>query len=505
MDDLTRRNCFAPNQMQIQVAHILRRAWRTALLWLAVCVSLPMGLAACGGSDSPSTPITAISALISPAGGTVTGPDGVQVVIPAGALTTPVTIGIARSDAGAPAWSEGYQTKGPTYEFTPHGLIFLSPVTIRMPVPAGSTGTEVFMASPGEDWGLREAVVTSGMAEFERNTFSYGAMGDACGWNPNDPNLDPSGCVATLGSYLHATSVPPSALIPHSTRTQTSPGSYELVQPANITMIAGYGAAADCQNARVIIKRKRIDIVPAQDYTTIFDQSVGLTSNNAGAPYRRGSGSATVTVPFVQADGGNHAFYMRFSCNRPGKVTRSDSDAVIIIAKFPAPAVSYTIGGAVSGLTGSGLVLQNNSSDNHPVLASGAFTFATAIGSGSPYAVTVLTQPTGQTCTVQNGNGTANADVNNVAVTCTATTLTYLISGYVHYTAGGMVTLQNNGTDTITVNVDRYFTFATPIAAGSTYNVTVLTPPAGRVCTLQNGSGYPPQSRVLQVDCVIAP
>ncbi len=424
MDDLTRRNCFAPNQMQIQVAHILRRAWRTALLWLAVCVSLPMGLAACGGSDSPSPPVAMVSALIGPAGGTVTGPDGVQVVIPAGALTTPVTIGIARSDAGAPAWSEGYQTKGPTYEFTPHGLIFLSPVTIRMPVPAGSTGTEVFMASPGEDWGLREAVVTSGMAEFQRNTFSYGAMGDACGWSPSDPNLDPSGCVATLTSHLHArSSLPPAALIPHIAATPTSPGSYELVQPATITLFTGYGAAADCQNARVIIKRKRIDIVPAQDYTTIFDQSVGLTSNNAGAPYRRGSGSTTVTVPFVQADEGNHVFYTRFTCNRPGKVTRSDSDAVIIIAKFAAPTVSYSIGGAVSGLTGTGLVLQNNGGDNLPVSASGgAFTFATAIGSGSPYAVTVLTQPAGQTCTVQNGSGVANADVSNVAVSCSATT-----------------------------------------------------------------------------------
>ncbi|WP_382327783.1 hypothetical protein ACFJGX_03840 [Hydrogenophaga sp. UC242_50] len=37
-----------------------------------------------------------------------------------------------------------------------------------------------------------------------------------------------------------------------------------------------------------------------------------------------------------------------------------------------------------------------------------------------PYNVTVGTQPAGQTCTVQNGGGTANADVNNVAVNCTA-------------------------------------------------------------------------------------
>jgi hypothetical protein len=50
---------------------------------------------------------------------------------------------------------------------------------------------------------------------------------------------------------------------------------------------------------------------------------------------------------------------------------------------------------------------------------SGSFTFPTLVTSGSVYAVTVGTQPTGQTCTVSNGTGTANASVTNVTVTCT--------------------------------------------------------------------------------------
>jgi hypothetical protein len=52
-----------------------------------------------------------------------------------------------------------------------------------------------------------------------------------------------------------------------------------------------------------------------------------------------------------------------------------------------------TIGGNVTGLSGTGLVLQNNGGDNLAVTASGAFTFATAIKSGTAYAITVLTQP----------------------------------------------------------------------------------------------------------------
>ena len=66
---------------------------------------------------------------------------------------------------------------------------------------------------------------------------------------------------------------------------------------------------------------------------------------------------------------------------------------------------TYIVGGAVSGLTGSA-VLQNNGGDNLTVSVNGAFAFSTAVASGSTYNVTVLTSPSGQTCTVGNGAGT---------------------------------------------------------------------------------------------------
>jgi N-acetylneuraminic acid mutarotase len=88
---------------------------------------------------------------------------------------------------------------------------------------------------------------------------------------------------------------------------------------------------------------------------------------------------------------------------------------------------TYTIGGTVSGLSGSGLVLQDNGGNNFSVSANGAFTFSTALDAGATYAVTVLTQPTGpaQTCSVTNGTGTvAQANVTSVAVTCVTVTFT---------------------------------------------------------------------------------
>ena len=63
---------------------------------------------------------------------------------------------------------------------------------------------------------------------------------------------------------------------------------------------------------------------------------------------------------------------------------------------------SFTVGGSVSGLSGT-VVLQDNGGDDLSVTASGPFTFATKVASGSGYAVTVKTNPSGQTCTVAAG------------------------------------------------------------------------------------------------------
>ncbi len=80
---------------------------------------------------------------------------------------------------------------------------------------------------------------------------------------------------------------------------------------------------------------------------------------------------------------------------------------------------TYTIGGTVSGLTGTA-VLQDNNGDNLTLTANGAFTFATALADTATYYVTVQTNPSGQTCTVTDGSGAViAANVTTVTVTCT--------------------------------------------------------------------------------------
>jgi hypothetical protein len=85
------------------------------------------------------------------------------------------------------------------------------------------------------------------------------------------------------------------------------------------------------------------------------------------------------------------------------------------------PPPSYSLGGTVSGLSGAGLVLADNNAQTVAVNAGATtFTFGSELNSGTAYAVTVQTQPAGQTCTVANGSGTVTANVANAVVTCAA-------------------------------------------------------------------------------------
>lgn len=79
----------------------------------------------------------------------------------------------------------------------------------------------------------------------------------------------------------------------------------------------------------------------------------------------------------------------------------------------------HTVGGTVTGLTGS-LALQSNAGDDLQLTADGKFTFSTALAEGSTYEVRVRTQPFWQFCTVTKGSGTVTADVGDVAVACSA-------------------------------------------------------------------------------------
>lgn len=154
----------------------------------------------------------------------------------------------------------------------------------------------------------------------------------------------------------------------------------------------------------------------------------------------------------------------------------------------------YTIGGTVSGLSGT-VVLQNNGTDNEIVISDGAFTLSTAIAEGSPYAVTVFTQPQGQTCTVTNGSGTVGtANISNVAVTCVtnATTLTSSVSTLA-------LSVYNPALNTALAGKQRQITITNTGSVAATSVTYSLSPtlPSGTTVNSNCGTIAPSASCVL--------
>jgi N-acetylneuraminic acid mutarotase len=163
---------------------------------------------------------------------------------------------------------------------------------------------------------------------------------------------------------------------------------------------------------------------------------------------------------------------------------------------------SYNVAVSVTGVSASGLVLQNNGADNLSVAASGTFNFNTPVASGSPYSVTISSQPQGASCTVDNGSGIIIAsNVSNVTVSCVPNS--YPISGTLTGLLGGRsLTLQDNGANSTVLSANGTFNFSTPVASGSNYSVTVFSQPAGQSCSVTNGSGTVAASAVGNVGIV---
>ena len=167
---------------------------------------------------------------------------------------------------------------------------------------------------------------------------------------------------------------------------------------------------------------------------------------------------------------------------------------------------TFTVGGTVTGLTGSGLVLQSNGGDDLTVSSDGSFTFSRPIPTGGSYQVTVAAQPANpsQVCDVSGGSGTiVDGNITSVRVECTTSTFT--VGGTVTGLAGSGLVLQSNGGDDLAISSDGSFTFAEPVADGANFTVTISSQPTGpsQVCTVSNGSGTIATGDVtdIAVDC----
>lgn len=154
----------------------------------------------------------------------------------------------------------------------------------------------------------------------------------------------------------------------------------------------------------------------------------------------------------------------------------------------PPKPTNFTVGGSVSGLPGSGLVLQLNGATDLEVSSNGNFNFPKPLAKGSAYAVTVKSSPSSpvkQTCTVNQGSGTvAGAPVNNIAVTCI--TSTFAVGGTVSGLSGKGLVLQLNGANDLAVEKNGKYIFPdVRLPDGSDYSVAIKATPARHTCKIE--------------------
>ncbi len=162
-----------------------------------------------------------------------------------------------------------------------------------------------------------------------------------------------------------------------------------------------------------------------------------ILKNNNGTPLTIDGNSTGTGIPFAFPDlvGNDESFDVEATppegttCS--GLYNKGKTGAYSITnIQFNCSNIPQELSGTVNGLTGTGLILNNGGEQvkvapgNGPV----SFTFATrdsagnitvgAVGQGEPFGVTVLQQPTNQTCTVANGTGVMAKGYGGVIVTC---------------------------------------------------------------------------------------
>jgi uncharacterized repeat protein (TIGR03803 family) len=290
-----------------------------------------------------------------------------------------------------------------------------------------------------------------------------------------------------------------------------SPGATSFTMPTAVAYSSSYVVTIQTQPAGLACAvGNGTGTMPASAVTnvaiTCTDQpfSLGGTisglGNNAGLTLTNGSdalevaaGSSSFTMPTPVAFGSPYSVAVQTA--PAGLIcTASDASATMPASNVASVVItcsdqSYTVGGTISGLASSGLVLVNGGDTLAVNSGASSFTMPTTVAYTSSYAVTVQTQPTGLTCSVSNGAGTmGGAAVTNIAITCSANT--YTVGGTISgLTASGLVLLDNGGdATTLSANATQ-FTMNTGVAYGSTYAITVQTPPTGLVCSVSDGTG----------------
>jgi hypothetical protein len=187
------------------------------------------------------------------------------------------------------------------------------------------------------------------------------------------------------------------------------------------------------------------------------------------------------------------------------------SASVLVVAVEPGCTqdTEYVVGGTSFGVAGSGLVLNLNNDPKQNVYPTGTmcagFKFPQSLKKGSPYSVTLASQPTDSICSISGPTSGSKLMGDNmlIIVRCQVS-----VGGRVQNLRNDGLVLQNIASslsqpDAVGVGGgNQTFQFPNLIDIGSTYTVTVYQQPTGQVCTVADGSGTAFQNIIsITVSC----
>ncbi len=296
--------------------------------------------------------------------------------------------------------------------------------------------------------------------------------------------------------------------IPHNGSYLVTVKTQPAGQLCTVTNGFGWGIVSDVLKLKVTCSAAKSYTIGGSVTGLATGGQLSLLDNGADALTIAANGKFVFATPVAA----NSSYAVIVAAQPAGQTcTVSNGSGAGVVANISNVAVTcstntFSISGSVNGLaSGQQVTLLDNNADPLILSANGSFSFATPVAYNSSYAVTVGTQPDFATCSVSNGSGSGVvANVSNVAVTCALNS--YTVAGSVMgLTSGQQVTLNNNGSDPVTVAADGSFAFATPVPYGGSYAVTIGTQPIGETCSVTNGNGANMAANVgnVAVSCVV--
>lgn len=187
--------------------------------------------------------------------------------------------------------------------------------------------------------------------------------------------------------------------------------------------------------------------------------------------------------------------------NDAGSIASSDINNVSLVCG-EATVDQYSIGGSVSGLTGS-IRLESSLGEVLDIDRNGDFVFTQHQLNGSVYDISLISDPVDQNCRLTGSSGTiADAIIEDIDIECE--TKEFSISGSVKDHTGPFVIKLGSG-QLVTVDTsDTSFTFG-EFSYGQGYHLSIEQDPPGQNCSISHATGLVEQPVNVQASCTNDP